>query len=236
VPEGRSAWSYILIGCLALVVIVTVFIAGAGFWLYRGAKSLERSMKDPQARAERVLEVLGADTLPEGYHPMMAFKVPFLMQVAILSGREPAQSGEMGSLGDRGLIYIQLIYAGQDRKALRDYFEGRTSDPSVLADNHIQLDVDEIIDRGVVPLDPASLMYVAQRGKVSMEGFDAEGITSLILIECPEDSKNRMAIWFAPDPRPAGESGAVDLTGTPADPEAIAGFMTHFRLCASSAS
>ena len=36
---------------------------------WRTAQDMERTMEDPEARAEKTREVLGFDELPEGYHP-----------------------------------------------------------------------------------------------------------------------------------------------------------------------
>jgi len=224
VTEGKSAWAYVGTGCVTLALIAALFVAGGSFWLYRSARKFERSMTDPVTRAARVREVLGVEDLPEGYHEVMAFRIPFLAQVAILSGGD----------GESGLIYVQALDNDQDRRALRHYFEGKTSDPAVLAANQIQVEVDEIIGRGVVPGDGAALLYLAQRGKIEVEGFHGEGVTSLILVECPDDERNRVAIWFAPDPAPELPVAETDFSGTPADPDALAAFMGHFRLCRAS--
>jgi hypothetical protein len=224
VTEGKSAWAYVGTGCVMLALIAAVLVAGGSFWLYRSARKFERGMTDPVARAARVREVLGAEDLPEGYHEVMAFRIPFLVQVAILSGGD----------GESGLIYVQALDQNQDRRALRDYFEGKTSDPAVLAENQIKVEIDEIIGRGIVPGHGATLLYLAQRGKIEVEGFHGEGILALALVDCPDDPRNRMAIWFAPDPAPDLPVAETDLSGTPADPEALAAFMGHFRLCRAS--
>ena len=125
-----------------------------------------------------------------------------------------------------------MPFSEQDEQELRDYFEGKTDDPGVLRDNQINIDVDEIIGRGVITDEEAALMYVAQRGSLSTHGHSSEGLMSLVMVDCPGDSKMRMAIWFGPDPRTEGaEAEQADLTGTPADEAAIAGFMSHFNLC-----
>ena len=222
--EGKSAWAYVGTGCVMLALIAAVLVAGGSLWLYRNARNFERSMTDPVTRAARVREVLGTEDLPEGYHEVMAFRIPFLVQAAILYGGD----------GESGLIYVQALDNDQDRRALRDYFEGKTSDPAVLAENQIKVEIDEIIGRGVVPGDGATLLYLAQRGKIEVEGFHGEGVTSLVLVECPDDERNRVAIWFAPDPTPDLPVAETDFSGTPADPEALAAFMGHFRFCRDS--
>ncbi len=227
----RSPWFYIGIGCLVIVVLGIAALAAGGLWVFRTAKQFEADLKDPGARERRVMEVLRAERLPEGYHPVVAFTVPFLMETAILSDREPGPDGEIHGLGDRGLVYVELIRMRHDERELRDYFEGKTSDPGVLRRNDINIDVDEIISRGVIPTDEATLMYVSQRGSVSAQGMSTDGVTSVVLIDCPQDKRGRIAIWFGPDPDPGVPADRLDLSGTPADENALRQFLGHFRFC-----
>ncbi len=229
--NDRSPWKALGIGCLLLALLGAALAVAGGVWLYRSAKRVEREMRDPAARTAKAQRLLGTTALPDGYHAMVAFSIPFLMDVAILSAQEPDEKGVIRDFGERGLIYVQFIRAGQDEQELRDYFEGKTSDPRVLRENNIDIDADEIIGRGVVQLADATLMYVAQRGRVSAQGFEGGGVTSLGLIDCPADQRLRMAIWFGPDPSPGWSVEEVDLTGTPADEAALAEFMGRFRFC-----
>ncbi len=230
--EKRSAWVYVGIGCAVLLVLGVAVAGLGGFWVFRKAKQLEAELKDPDTRTAKVKQVLGAETLPEGYHAFAAFTVPFVMETAILTDREPNADGMITGFGERGLIYLEMIRMGQDQDELRAFFEGRTSDPTVLRRNNINIDVDEIIGRGVIPTDESTLMYVTQRGSVSAHGVSSDGITSLMLVECPQDKRARVAIWFGPDASPdSGPATAAELTGTPADEAAMREFMGHFRVC-----
>ncbi len=169
----RSPWFYVGVGCVVIIVLGLAVTALGGFWLFRSAKKLEEELKDPVARAEKVKKILGADELPEGYHALVAFSVPFVMETAILSDQEPDGSG-------------------------------------------------------VVPSYDATLMYVAQRGSVSTQGMSADGITAVVLIQCPNDKRGRMALWFGPDPDPGAELDPGALAGTPGDEAEIARFMGNF--------
>lgn len=229
--QERSGWFYFGVGCIVLFLLAIVVVVAGGFWLYRGVKRLEAEVRDPVARTAKVQKILGADGLPEGYNAMMAMSVPFVMDLAILTDAEPASDGAIHGFGQRGLIYIQLVSMGQDEQELRDFFEGKTSDPRVLSRNNINIDADEVITRGVLPVEDATLMYIAQRGSVATHGYSAEGVTSIILIDCPADGRSRTAIWFGPDPSPGTPAAELDLAGTPADETAIAEFMRHFHVC-----
>jgi hypothetical protein len=198
---------------------------------FRWAKGLESEMKDPAARERKVKEILGAKELPEGYHAVMGFSVPFLMEAAILSDKPPGASGEPQSLGERGFIYFKFIAAGQDQKELKDYFEGKTNDPAVLRKNNINIQSSEILRRGVVEVGGQNLLYLSQRGSVNFQGNAQQGLSAFILVECKGDQRFRMGIWFAPDPTrppaapdPGQAEAALGSPGAaPGEPEASEG-------------
>ncbi len=232
--EKKSPWIYVGIGCGVFALLAVICVVGGGFWVVREVKELDAEMKDPAAREIKVKKLLGAEELPEGYHPMIAFTVPFIMKVAILSGVEGDAEGKIPEeFGGRGFIYIDLIRMGQDQQEIRDYLEGRTDNPRVLAENGINIKTTEIIKRGVLPgaVQGAEMMYVAQRGSVSTQGMDTDGVTSVIMIDCPGDKRGRLAVWFGPDPDPGVDVEQLNLEGTPADESAIAEFMGHFQFC-----
>lgn len=234
--ERNSVLLGIGIGCLAVVLGIMGMAGACSFWAYRQVQQLERDMEDPQARADRVLEILGAESLPEGYYPVTAFSVPFVLRTAILSDRPPADGEESGSpaFGERGFVFVETLGVGQDEAELRDYFEGRTDDPAVLEDNGFNLDVDEILSRGTLPPDgDIRFYYMAQRGSLAVEGYRGSGLTAMVLVDCPDDERRRIALWFGPDPDGAGpdDASSADLTGTPGDPEAVAAFLGQFSFC-----
>lgn len=236
--DTKTVFAYIGIGCVVIVGLMAIAAGACGVWVYSEAQRFEAEVRDPEARGDRVLSVLGTDTLPEGYYPMMAFSIPFVMDTAMLTDEEPQGDDTEADFGERGFIYVKMLrLPGRDEEELRDYFEGRTDNTDVLRDNGINFDVDEIIGRGMIEEADAKLMYVIQRGRVSMNGGRGggrgrgEGLASMALIECPDDSRVRIGIWFGPDPDPEAEAETLDLTGTPGDPAAIAAFYGHFDLC-----
>lgn len=242
--DGRKIGLGIAAGCAVIVGLLAVSAGACGVWLWREGQRIQAEMSDPEVRQDKVLEVLRTDAIPEGYYPMAAMSVPFVMEMAVLSDREPDAEGEAEGFDERGFIYVQMLGVGQDEQQLRDFFEGRTDDEGVLADNGINIDIDEILDRGVFDLEDARVMYVAQRGSVAVRGNRGRGLTGLALIDCPDDERRRVALWFGPDPDAAGseagedgqsaEAGApaqASLVGTPADPEALRAFLANFRYC-----
>jgi hypothetical protein len=135
---------------------------------------------------------------------------------------------------------------GQDEQQLRDFFEGRTDDYGVLEDNGMNMDIDEILGRGVFDLADGQAMYVTQRGSVAVEGGRGEGLTGMALIDCPQDERRRIALWFGPDTTeevpdddaatarstPSAPAAVPEaLSGSPADPDALRTFLANFRFC-----
>jgi hypothetical protein len=246
-PKKTSPWVWVGVGCLGAVALAVAFFAALGYFGYRKVKQLETELKDPQARAAKVQKILGTTHLPEGYYAVVGMSVPFVMDMAMLSDVEPdfnnPQQRQRSGLGQRGFIYIRTLSAGNDKQQLRDYFEGRSDDADVLRRNNIHIDRrGEVLKRGVIDMpEDLKLMYVSQRGEMEMAAAHTRGITTMMLLDCPRDTRQRFGIWFGPDPgAAAGKSGAaeneaarVDLTGTPADETAIREFMDHFRVCGS---
>jgi len=229
-----SAWAYIGSGCTALVVVGVLFVAAVIFFGYRLARQVRSEQQDPQARESRAKEVLGAQALPDGYHPMLSVSIPFVMDVAMLSDREPDADGRVNGFDQRGFLFFQfLTLGGAHEQELRDYFEGKTQDDSVLRRHRInvRMHAKELIRRGVVHMDGYDVLYLAQRGDLDMREGRAEGVSSLMLVECGQDTRRRMAIWFGPDPDPKAPVARVNFTGTPADESAIHSFLGHFNLC-----
>jgi hypothetical protein len=228
-----SPWVYVGIGCTAIVVLGIVAVGAIGFLGYRWAKQVEHDTKDPAAREAKVMEVLGSERLPEGYHPMLSLSLPFVMDMAMLSDRAPDANGQIHGFDERGFLYFRLLNPAFKGKEMRDYFEGKTDDPSVLTRSGINLHLHsrQILRRGVFEAKDYPVMFLAQRGRLDMDQVRTNGINALMLVDCPRDARMRMAIWFGPDPDPKATAESASLAGTPADEAALREFMGHFSLC-----
>ncbi|HTQ78970.1 MAG TPA: hypothetical protein VMM92_03155, partial [Thermoanaerobaculia bacterium] len=66
---------------------------------------------------------------------------------------------------------------------------------------------------------------------INFDGQPLHGIVTLFLVDCPDTRRTRLGLWFGPDPHPDKPAAADDLTGSPADPQALAQFAGHFRFC-----
>jgi hypothetical protein len=236
--QGKtSPWVYVAVGCGVVVVLAILAVVGLGFFGYRWAKKMEAEIKDPVEREKKVLSVLGAERLPEGYHPMVGLSIPFFMDMAMLSdvpipeGEDPDHTG----FEERGFFYFKMLSSSKQRRELDDFFEGRIDDTEFLRQSSIDLKRGEVIARGDLSLPGAAgARYIAQRGSIAWgtRGSRGDGLTSTILVECPGDSRMRLAMWFGPDPDPEAEALEANLGGSVADPEALTTFLSHFQFCA----
>lgn len=223
-----------VVGCSALAVIV---VAVVGFFLYRQAKTFQENLTNPEPKT---LQMLGITAMPEGYHANFAMKIPFLMEMIVMS-TEPGtyedkenQSGE--PFGKKGFFYITFLRLKKDSTDLQDFFEGKTDRTDVLKDNGVNIDVDEMLQRGTFQLNDSNFFYMVQRGSFQAGQGRADGLSTMMLIQCPDDKKMRMAVWYGPD---EANTEGVDpsemqatLEGTVGDLDEVKSFVGQFNFCA----
>lgn len=229
--KKTSPWLYVGIGCAVALGILVIAVIGVGIVGYRYARQVGEELKDPVAREAKVKAVLGAETIPAGYHPLLGLSIPLVMEMAILSDREdPPESGGQ-PFDHRGFIYMNMLGASKQQQELRDFFEGKTTDSSILRQQSIRVRAGDMIGRGEITDKDRRILYVAQRGRIEMRNADLDGITAMLLIECPGDTRARLGIWFGPDPDPTAPVKTAAFKGSPADEDEIRSFAAHFNFC-----
>jgi hypothetical protein len=197
---------------------------------YRKAQTFAEDMKDPVKRTAKVRHVLGCNRLPDGYHAVMSVSVPYVFDMAVLMDRALEDLDRSG--GRKGFVYLSMMSTSMDRADLKAFVEGRVSRSTVLERQRIRIDARKTLRRGSFVGEDATVYYVCQRGGLRIRDQEHEDlVTTLQLIECANDRRLRMGIWFAPDPAPGTEAAAADFAGTPADEEALIAFLGHFRFC-----
>lgn len=235
--KSTSPWVYVGCGCGIIVVLALAGLAGLTYWGYQKGKEFEQSFKDPQAREAKTRQVLPYRELPAGYHPAGAFSVPFFMDIAFLSDREPAP-GETTMdgkdlFGERGFIYMSMRHVRDNKREMERFLRGEAPAPKNAgwSQSHVSFEAEEVIRRGTVSAGGRQILYAASRGEISSQGQGSEdGIVTMVMPQCA-DNRLRFGLWFGPDPEPDKPVGEVDYAGTTADPAAIAEFLRHFELC-----
>jgi hypothetical protein len=159
---------------------------------------------------------------------------------------------------EAGFLFVRTRGGFGRRERLAELFAEEKPDPRAFSQGEVGFEPREEIGRGELFAGGATVHYYARRGELAVDqerfgvempaagggGGDARdaggpgavhryaGIATLMLVDCPADDQVRVAIWFARDPHPDQPAATADLAGTPGDPEALADFLGHFRLCA----
>lgn len=232
----RPGWTLMGCGCGGVMTVVLLVILGVTWFSYERSKSFERELGDPAARDRASRRILGYSSLPEGYHPMGGFSVPFVMEMAMLSDREPTPGETVKGAADafrrQGFVFMKTRVFGDRGAKLREYFEGRRKTSDFFHDVDLKFKLSQALGRGELDAGGAHVQWVAQRGTMKLGKSALDEVLTRLLIQCPDDGHVRVGMWFAPAPAPASASGAA-YDGTPADPDAIDRFLNHFHLCSS---
>ncbi len=221
--SSGSVWKWI--GCGCAVLGLGAFLLGvAGAWWGFG---IARTLGDPAALAEATEEMLGTRGLPEGYEPTLAMPIPFVGDFVLLEAE------------DHSLVYIEGLRLRRDPQEL---YDGKVGLIDYLKTSRVHASSHDQIDEGAFDIGPLKANWAAVAGEVDIEGVDAEGddhepdgeqLTTLLLLRCSGDRarRGRIAIWTGPESSRTDENGAIDRSGTVADPAAIRAFLGPFDLC-----
>jgi hypothetical protein len=225
-PRGRSPWTYVAIGCAALLAAGVVAFVTFLFVGQRMAREVREQVSDPTVRRTAVRELLDAARFPDGYEPTLGLSVPLLGRVVVLEGH-PARSGPTGEFEPRGL-FLYLVRRAANGSAGRDDDLER-----LLGLRGLATEAETPVVNGSWTEGEQLLAFRTVRARMkARSGNTWPALVALVDVHCPdEDGRVRFAAWIESAPASGNPAEEVDLTGTPADPQAIKGFMSHFHLC-----
>ena len=228
-------------GC-GLLVCLALITAVAFTWLsYREARDFQAALASPTLRAENTRAALPYRDLPAGYHPLGVLTIPAFLDLAILSDEEPPAAGvPQHRFQNRGFLFARALdLTGSKRGEIREYLDGKAGRPTWLSKVNVELRPQEVLGRGTLQVGGRTVRYAAVRGALSVDGPSRNGLVTLLLAECPSRFHTHFGLWFALDPAvpasdPRNPAAPPTRAGTPADPAALADFLSHFELCTGS--
>jgi hypothetical protein len=257
-----TVWHYVGCGCAVLGAIGLILVGSCFYFGYRTATDMRDSIADPEIREAKVRELLGYDDLPEGYVPGFAFSVPFVMDMAAVGDRELG-SGERMSVetddvfDERGFLYFRMRRFGNI-----DDVEGET-DYDFDADEELSRGEIDAAGARVRYTAQRGTSYAGGQPIPSLAtemefdcgdsfhrfgvwfvriGADDDGAeTEVEAVDGETEAEADAELEVAEDAEPvepveaieATEEPEIDLTGTPADEEALRAFLDHFDVCRS---
>ncbi len=204
--KSTSPWVYVGCGCALLAVGMVTAIGACGMMGWREIRDLEATMKDPVVREQKVLEMLGTDALPDGLYAQFYLRIPFLLDVAMVSDIASDAGFEEGH---RPFTFDQQMVSVLDVRDLgghRAQFRSNLEDERLATDALEDVDVDlgfrarEVLGRGELAFDGWTYVHQRVRGQSSGPGSRREGVGVLGEIRCDDDDgRLRILSWFRAD-------------------------------------
>ncbi len=228
--SSNTTCLYVALGCGGALVLIGLVVGGFLFWGAQKVKQFEADLKDPVAREEKVLGILGTEALPEDYYPMMGITFPFVFEMAMLT-REPIPEGQDPEGMEPSFIYMKMLSFGKQDQELKDFFNGTNDNPSVLRDNNINVNIDDVVSRGELQVGDQNILWLTSRGRIQTGATRSSDLNTIMMIRCPDDKKTRLGIWIADEDSENNEDGTPQLEDTVGDPGMIEDFMSHFSVC-----
>lgn len=215
--DRTSPWVWIAAGCGGCLVLTVAAVVTIGVFGYRFTREMVEDLENPESREAKVLEILGAEELPEGYYPAVGISIPWVTDVAILSGKPVEYHRrsedsldidlEEGDFGDRAFIYISSRSFGNSRHDVERFFSGRANRAMNMNIQGIRLRARELLREGEIEVRGTPVRYRIDHGDLETDtaggsdrtgGGEVEGLLIRLHFQCPRDGRIHLAIWSGP--------------------------------------
>lgn len=230
--KKNSTVKNILIGCGVLAFLALVVVGVGIYFIVGNVSDMKDSMENPLPLAQ---ETLGVETLPEGYYAHAAVDAFWMMQMVMLTDTPREDSNNPGSplYQEHAFIYfsLRLLFPEEKKNDLRKFIQGDEGNTEALSDAGVNVNVNEILNRGSFEYEGRNMYYMTFRGDSDLSATNQPNLTTLFLIDCREDTTFRVGLWMGNDPNPQAAAADLDLTGTVGDLEKVRAFIDHFSFC-----
>lgn len=250
--DRTSPWVWIAAGCGGCLVLTVAATVAIGWWGYQFTQELVEDLENPQSREAKVLEILGAEKLPEGYYPALGISIPWVTDVAILSGkpiryeRQDKDSLDIDladeDFGDRAFIYISSrTFKDPEREAER-FFSNRAGRAMSVNVQGIGVRARELLRKGEIEVRGVPVRYQIDRGALELDrsatfgpddaAGEPEGLLIRMHFRCGDAGRIRFGMWHGP----AAEGAAAGTVERAPDAEAAPGSGSAVGLPSDEAS
>ena len=164
--------------------------------------------------------------------------IPFLMEFAVLTDREPTngQGPDQGNFDERSFIFMNMRHMRDNREKMERYLRGEAPAPedSAWSKSNVNFDAKKVIRRGQLEVGGQTVLYQASQGEISHKDQAAggvsttekkDGIVTMVLPECADD-RLRFGVWIGPS------AGRGRLHRHPRRPGGAPGVSGAFPACA----
>ncbi|HEX6084224.1 MAG TPA: hypothetical protein VF266_06850 [Thermoanaerobaculia bacterium] len=149
---AQSRWIFwVLGGCLLFVILIVSGIAGVYYWTKSRFTAMVEEQTDPLQREQNLKKMLGAQTLPPGYHAGVNISLG-LARGAWLSDKPMGDDNPR--YDQRGFIFNESIRAGETESAVEKFVAGKSG--NVVSEMGVRLRSDESLGGGAGGQRPAA--------------------------------------------------------------------------------
>jgi hypothetical protein len=227
--KRTSPWIYCGCGCIGCAGLVILSTFAAGFLGVSAFQGYLEDITDPQVRDQRAREILGTETLPEGYITQFYIRLPRILEIVLLTDGEPlmdAPNDEQGLTEDQFGEHVFAYVSVWDRDEQFDPFDEHSSG-NVNVETGVRVRPLEDLGEGDFKTTGGLVRYKSHRGELVTDTHEVyEGLYSVLQVDCSSfDSRSRFGLWFY-------RTAATDDTDdTPADGHTLERFLEPFTFC-----